>query len=54
MPPLPAAPPARALPVTGRPVSAAEALSMGLANRVVPKGGAVAAAQELAAQIADL
>ena len=42
------------MPVTGRPVSASEALSIGLANRVVPKGQAVTAAQELAAQIADL
>ena len=39
--------------LTGRPVDAAEALAIGLANRVVEPGEAVAAAQELAAQIAD-
>lgn len=38
--------------LTGRPVDAAEAKQMQLANRVVPKGQALAAAQELAAQIA--
>jgi enoyl-CoA hydratase len=38
--------------LTGRPVDAAEALAIGLANRVVEPGEAVAAAQELAAQIA--
>lgn len=38
--------------LTGRAVDAAEALSMGLANRVVPDGDALAAAQELARQIA--
>ena len=38
--------------LTGRAVPAAEALAMGLANRVVPKGTARAAAEELAAQIA--
>lgn len=38
--------------LTGRPVGAAEALSMGLANRVVPDGQALAAAIELAGQIA--
>jgi enoyl-CoA hydratase len=38
--------------LTGRPVDAAEALSMGLANRVVPAGQALAAAQELAAGLA--
>ena len=37
--------------LTGRPVSAAEALTMGLANRVVPKGQALTAALELAAQL---
>jgi enoyl-CoA hydratase len=37
--------------LTGRPVDAAEALAIGLANRVVP-GEALAAAQELAAQLA--
>ncbi|MDT4831514.1 Fatty acid oxidation complex subunit alpha [compost metagenome] len=38
--------------LTGRPVSAAEALAMGLVNRTTPPGGALAAAQELARQIA--
>jgi len=38
--------------LTGRPVGAEEALSMGLANRVVPKGQSLAAAQALAAEIA--
>jgi enoyl-CoA hydratase len=38
--------------LTGRPVSAEEALLMGLANRIVPKGEALAAAQMLAAEIA--
>ena len=38
--------------LTGRAVDAAEALSMGLANRVVPDGQALEAAQELARQIA--
>ena len=38
--------------LTGRPVDAREALAMGLANRVVPNGGARAAAEELAAQLA--
>lgn len=38
--------------LTGRPVDAREALAMGLANRVVPKGTARAAAEELAAAIA--
>jgi enoyl-CoA hydratase len=38
--------------LTGRAVSAAEAQTMGLANRVVPKGEALAAAQKLAAEIA--
>ena len=38
--------------LTGRPVDAAEALSFGLANRVVPEGQALAAAQHLAAEIA--
>ncbi|GAB3459309.1 crotonase/enoyl-CoA hydratase family protein [Actinophytocola sediminis] len=38
--------------LTGRPVDAAEALAMGLANRVVPEGRARAAAEELAATIA--
>jgi len=38
--------------LTGRPVGAAEALSWGLANRVVPKGAAREAAEALAAEIA--
>ena len=38
--------------LTGRAVDAAEALAMGLANRVVPAGTALDAALELAAQIA--
>ncbi|POM27606.1 Carnitinyl-CoA dehydratase [Actinomadura rubteroloni] len=38
--------------LTGRPVDAAEALAMGLANRVVPAGTAVDAAVELAASLA--
>jgi len=38
--------------LTGRPVSAAEALDMGLANRVVPTGSARTEAEALAAQIA--
>jgi enoyl-CoA hydratase len=38
--------------LTGRPVDAHEALRMGLANRVVPAGTALAAARELAATIA--
>ncbi|TNC20323.1 crotonase/enoyl-CoA hydratase family protein [Amycolatopsis alkalitolerans] len=40
------------LVLTGRPVEAAEALRMGLANRVVPAGHERAAAEELAARIA--
>lgn len=39
--------------LTGRPVPAPEAYQMGLANRVVPTGRARAAAEELAAEIAD-
>jgi enoyl-CoA hydratase len=38
--------------LTGRPVGAQEAASIGLANRVVPAGQALAAAQELAASLA--
>jgi enoyl-CoA hydratase len=38
--------------LTGRPVEAAEALAMGLVNRVVPAGAALAAAQALAREIA--
>jgi enoyl-CoA hydratase len=40
--------------LTGRPVSAAEALQSGLVNRIVPHGQALPAAQELAAQLATL
>lgn len=40
--------------LTGRPVGAAEALSMGLVNRVVPPGTARAAAEAWAAEIAAL
>lgn len=40
--------------LTGRGVPADEALAMGLANRVVPKGQARQAAEELAAQLAAL
>lgn len=39
--------------LTGRPVGADEALSMGLANRVVKDGEARAAAEKLAAEIAE-
>jgi enoyl-CoA hydratase len=38
--------------LTGRPVDAREALAIGLANRVVPNGQSLAAAQALAAEIA--
>ena len=38
--------------LTGRAVAAEEAETIGLANRVVPAGQALAAAQELAAQLA--
>jgi len=40
--------------LTGRAVSASEALSFGLVNRVVPTGTSLRAAQELAAQLAEL
>ncbi len=40
--------------LTGRAVAADEALAIGLANRVVPKGEARQAAEELAAQLAAL
>jgi len=40
--------------LTGRGVGAAEALQMGLANRVVPKGAARAAAEALAQELAAL
>jgi len=39
--------------LTGRPVGAQEALSMGLVNRVVPKGAAREAAEELARELAS-
>jgi enoyl-CoA hydratase len=39
--------------LTGRAVDAAEAAAIGLANRVVPAGQALVAAQELAAQLAS-
>src|SRR6185295_14662975 len=38
--------------LTGRPVSGDEAIRMGLANRIVPKGTALAAAVQLAKEIA--
>ncbi|WP_433659455.1 crotonase/enoyl-CoA hydratase family protein [Nocardia sp. CA-128927] len=40
--------------LTGRPVDAAEALQIGLANRVVPTGEARSAAEQLAAELAAL
>jgi enoyl-CoA hydratase len=40
--------------LTGRAVSAQEALSFGLVNRVVPTGTSLAAAQALAAELAEL
>ena len=40
--------------LTGRPIGAAEALSFGLANRVVPKGESRREAERLAAEIARL
>ncbi|MEI9930554.1 MAG: enoyl-CoA hydratase-related protein [Rhizomicrobium sp.] len=40
--------------LTGRPVGAAEALSFGLANRVVPKGESRVEAENLAAKIARM
>lgn len=39
--------------LTGRPVGAQEALSMGLASRVVPKGKALDEALEIAKQLLD-
>jgi enoyl-CoA hydratase len=39
--------------LTGRPVSAREALGMGLVNRVVPRGGARQAAEALARELAS-
>jgi len=41
------------LVLTGRPVSADEAERIGLVNRVVPPGAALAAAQQLARELAD-
>jgi enoyl-CoA hydratase len=41
------------LVLTGRPVAAAEALEIGLANRVVPEGTARQAAEELARELAQ-
>lgn len=40
--------------LTGRPIDAQEALAFGLANRVVPRGAARAAAERLAAELAAL
>ena len=40
--------------LTGRPVGAMEALAMGLVNRVVPKGEARQAAEQLALEIARM
>lgn len=40
--------------LSGRAVGAQEALAIGLVNRLVPAGQALTAAQELAAQLADL
>jgi enoyl-CoA hydratase len=40
--------------LTGRPVSAAEALQMGLANRVVPRGASRQAAESLAHELSRL
>jgi enoyl-CoA hydratase len=40
--------------LTGRAVSAQEALQMGLVNRVVPRGGSRAAAEALALELASL
>jgi enoyl-CoA hydratase len=42
------------LVLTGRPVDAAEAKAIGLANRVVPRGTALTAARLLAAELAAL
>jgi len=39
--------------LTGRPIGAAEALRIGLVNRVAPKGQALEQAQELAASLCD-
>jgi enoyl-CoA hydratase/carnithine racemase len=40
--------------LTGRPVGAPEAMQIGLANRIVPRGASRPAAEELAHQLADL
>jgi enoyl-CoA hydratase len=40
--------------LTGRPVDAAEALAIGLVNRLTPEGGSREAAEELAARLAAL
>ncbi|HEY5947832.1 MAG TPA: enoyl-CoA hydratase-related protein, partial [Kofleriaceae bacterium] len=40
--------------LTGRAVASDEALAMGLVNRVVPKGQARAAAEQLAAELSEL
>ena len=45
---------AQDLILTGRPVDAAEALAIGLVNRVVPKGTGREAAEQLAAELAAL
>jgi enoyl-CoA hydratase len=42
------------LVITGRRIDAEEALRIGLVNEIVPRGGALARARELAAQIAAL
>jgi enoyl-CoA hydratase len=42
------------LVITGRRIDAAEALRIGLVNEIVPRGGALARAQELAREIAAL
>ncbi|MFI9401480.1 crotonase/enoyl-CoA hydratase family protein [Nocardia sp. NPDC052316] len=46
--------PAMDMVLTGRPVDAAEALRIGLANRVVPTGESRSAAEQLAAELAAL
>ncbi|WP_107659380.1 crotonase/enoyl-CoA hydratase family protein [Nocardia suismassiliense] len=46
--------PAMDMVLTGRPVDAAEALRIGLANRVAPTGEARSAAEQLAAELAAL
>lgn len=39
--------------LTGRPVAAQEALSIGLVNRLIKRGGALAAAEKLASELAN-